>query len=308
MSIKILLKNNIWLVILLAVLISFVFPTPGLFLKPYIGYLLMILMFLSCLEIKIRQIVKACREYKEFLVVLSVVHLVSPLLVLLLKPFFSEQIFLGLILATVISSGMAVIFLSNLFGGLPAKALVITSLSNILSPITIPLLVLLFARTSIEVDVLAMSWTIIKLVVIPIALAQLVSKTKLKKVLSDCSSSVSITLLFLIMLGIVSPVKDLVLSDIKLSLVLSLIAGILISINFIIGYLFGDDKKEKITYGISASYKNFTLATVIAMSLFNETVALPIVIYAVMNNLSLIPLQLIFIGNHKSEIINHKFS
>jgi len=45
---------------------------------------------------------------------------------------------------------------------------------------------------------------------------------------------------------------------------------------------------------VSASYKNHTLSTVIALSLFGPTVALPSVIYAVVNNLFLIPMQFVF--------------
>ncbi|MFH1790354.1 MAG: bile acid:sodium symporter [bacterium] len=293
------LKANIWIIIITAIVISFAFPTPGLFLKPYIGYLLMVLMFLSCLDVTIKKIIKSLKEYKEFLVILSIIHFCSPLLVLLIKPFVSSEIFLGLIISTVICSGMAVIFLSKLYGGTPVKALVITSFSNLISPITIPLLVLLFAGASIKVDAVAMGIAIFKLVVIPIVAAEIIGKTRLKKPLNDYGSTISIALLFLIMIGIVSPVRNLIVSNIKLSLVLICLAFVLISINFLLGYLFGNDKKEKITYGIAASYKNFTLATVIALSLFNETVALPVVIYAVANNLFLIPLQLIFLKHKK---------
>ena len=295
MKIQAILKQNIWLVILLAVFISFVWPKPGLIIEPYIAYLLMLLMFLSCLDVSLRQIRKTLHEYKKLTLIFGIIHLVSPILVLFLKPFFSDEIFLGLIMATTVCSGMAVIFLSYLYGGLPSKALVITFISNILSPLIVPLLVLQFAQTSIKIDAVAMSITIIKLVVIPVALARLLSRSKIKQFLCDCSSGVSILLLFLIMLGVVSPIKDMILNNIALSLWLFLISIVLITINFSLGYWLGKGRKEKITFGISASYKNFTLALVVTLSLFSPAVALPVVVFAVTDNLFLIPLQLVFL-------------
>ena len=290
MKINFLIKNNIWLLILISVIVSFIYPQPGLYLKPYLAYLLMILMFIGCLEVKIRNVLKQLRHLKNYLV-LAIIHILPAIFVLLFKSFLNDEIFLGLILATVISSGMATVFLSHLYGGLPAEALVITTFSNIFSPITVPLLVLIFAQTSIKIDVASMSLTMVKLVIIPVVLARLVSYTKFKKVCSTYGDSFSSILLFVIMLGIVSPVRDLILSNWKLSLGIFVLASVLIVINFVVGFLLGSNVKEKITYGITASYKNFTLATVVALSLFGPAVALPVVVYAVVNNLSLIPLQ-----------------
>ncbi len=295
MDIEHLMKKYMWAIIFVAIIISFIYPNPGLMLKPYLIYLLMLLMFFSCLGINLKKIAEELKDCRDELATLAIIHLASPILILFLKPFLPEEVFLGLILAAVISSGMSVVFLSYLYGGIASEALVITSISNILSPITVPFLVLLFARTTIRVDVLAMIWTIFKLVAIPLAAAALIRKTSLNKPLEKHGSYISIVVLFVLILGIISPVRDVVLSNLNLSLILGAVVSVLVTINFFLGYLIGKSKPEKITYAITASYKNMTLSTVIALSLFNPMVALPSVIYAVVNNLFLIPLQLIFV-------------
>ena len=146
------IKKNTWLLVLLAIVLGFIFPKLGFFIQPSVVYLLMLLMLFSVLDMSYRKVWEQLHNYKKTLAALSIVHLAGPLIVLAFKPFVTEEIFLGLIIASVINSGVSVIFLSKLYGGLPSKALVITAVSHVLSPIVIPFLVILFAKTSIEID------------------------------------------------------------------------------------------------------------------------------------------------------------
>lgn len=286
------IKENIWLVVLGAIVVSFIIPKIGLSLKPYLNYLLMILMFLSCLDIEIKQIVDSFKDYKKQIIVLAIVHLASPVLILLMRGFLSDEIFLGLILAATIPAGRSSVFLANIYGGEPTKALMVTSWSNILSPIVVPVLVWTFARTSIHMDPSEMGMAILKLVLIPIIAAILIRKTKFNKSLSKNGPNFSVIVLFLIIMGIIAPIKDIVLKQPGYSLILVAIVAGLTIINFYLGYLTGKTKPEKITYAISASYKNYTLATVLALSLFSPLVALPAIIYTIVDNILLIPMQM----------------
>jgi bile acid:Na+ symporter, BASS family len=294
-DLKHLMNKYTWLIILVAIVLSFVFPEIGMPVKPYLIYLLMVLMFFGCLNVNLKELFGYLKDSKKLIMVLAVIHLVSPLIIFMLKPFFSDEIFLGLILASVISSGMSVVFLSKLYGGIASEALVITSLSNILSPLTVPFLVVVFARTNIEVDAVAMVLTMVKLVVIPVALSITIGKTRLRIPLSNYGTYISLAVLFFLIMGIISPVREIIMSNIQQALILSGLISILVIINFMLGHLIGSNKQEKMTYSISASYKNFTLATVIALSLFSPLVALPAIIYTVVNNALLAPLQLIFV-------------
>ena len=285
------IRKNTWIIILVAISFSFLFPSLGYSIKPQLNTLLIIMMFLSCLDLQLNQILSSLTDFKYMTLMLAIVHLVSPIIVLLLRGYFSDPVFLGLIIVTTIPAGRSAVFLSNIYGGAPIKALVSTSISNILSPIIVPLLVWTFAKTSIEINALQMSSTIFYLVIIPLVLALIVGKTSLGKKLNIYSPSISIVILFLIILGIISPLRDIVLGNIGLTIVLSLLSAILIIINFALGFLLGKNHSDHITYAISSSYKNYTLATFLSLSLFTPLVALPAIVYTVVSNLLLIPLQ-----------------
>jgi len=299
MDIKFYLKEYTWLIILLAVAISLIYPGFGYIFKPYVAYLLMVLMFLGCVNMDFKRSWKHLKKVRKVFWSMFIIHGLSALVVYLFRENFSQEVYLGLIIATTAPAGISVVFLSNLYGGSIYKSLVITFLSNMLSPVLLPLLVYLFASEIVQVDFLNMIWTIVKLVVIPVGLATLLRNTPVNRALSENGVYVSIFVLFFLVVGVISPVSHIVLEDVNLSVSLALFILLLVSINFGLGYLLGSDLKAKITYAISVSYKNFTLAMVIALTLFSPTVALPAAIYTVVNNLFLIPLQLIFVKGDK---------
>jgi len=290
---KLLVKNT-WLVILVAIMISFLTPNFGGLLRPYLNIFLMMLMFLSCLDIDLKQFVVALKDFKIQTLILLIVHLVSPLIVLIFfKRFLSEEIFLGLILAAVIPAGRASVFLVSIYGGKPETALVISSISNALSPITVPFLVWLLAKTSIKINPLEMGTAILWLVAVPIAAAVLVRWMGLAKYLVKQASGLSVLFLFLIIIGIISPIRQVILDNWEKSVGLIVIVLGLISFDFWLGWKIGKTKEDKITLAITASYKNYTLGTLVALSLFNPVVALPSIIYTITNNLMLIPIQVL---------------
>lgn len=296
MNIKLFLKQYTWLIVLLAIILALIFPEIWIGLRIYTVYFLMVLMFLGCINIDFARSWKHLKKVRKVIVGLLIIHLISALVILLFKPLFSQEIFLGLILAAIMPAGISVIFLSKLYGGSTAKSLVIAFLSNILSPVTVPFLTYMFAREMVEIDMKSIIWIVLKLVLFPIILALLIGKVKVVNGwLANNGTYVSIVVLFFLILGVVSPVRESLFLDINLTLMLSVLILVLVIINFVLGYWLGSDKKAKITYAISVSYKNFSLATVLALTLFGPMVALPAVIYTLINNLFLVPLQLFFV-------------
>jgi len=269
-------------------------PSFGEMLGSYLNIFLMILMFLSCLDIDLKEFVIALKDFRIQLLILIVVHLASPLIVLIfLKGFLSDEIFLGLILASVIPAGRASVFLVSIYGGKPETALVISSISNALSPIVVPVLVWLFAKTTIEINPMEMGTTIMWLVAVPILAAIIVRSMGLAKYLVKQASGLSVIFLFLIIVGIISPIRQVILDNWEKSIWLVLIVIGLISFDFWLGWIIGKTKEDKITLAVTSSYKNYTLGTIVALTLFNPIVALPSIIYTITNNLMLIPIQMV---------------
>lgn len=285
------LKHNIWAVVLIGLIFSFLFPAIGTLASPFLGSMFMLLMFLSTLDIKVDAVLKEIQRPQKTIIALLIIHLLSPILVLIMKPLLTADLYLGLIIASAVSSGISVVFLTDIFGGNTNRPLVITTISNILSPLTLPVIVFVFARQVINVSPLDMSITIAKLVIIPLIAAHYVSKTKWKKKIEKYDTNVSILLLMFIIIGILSPVRNFILGHMFEAMIMTGIVSVLIIVNFFAGYFMGKDIETKIGYGISTSFKNFTLSTVIAISLFGSIVALPAIMYSVMNSFLLIPMQ-----------------
>jgi BASS family bile acid:Na+ symporter len=193
----------------------------------------------------------------------------------------------------VIPAGRASVFLVSIYGGKPETALVISSISNALSPIVVPVLVWLFARTSIEINPMEMGTTIMWLVAVPILAAILVRWMGLAKYLVKQASGLSVIFLFLIIIGIISSIRQVILDNWERSIGLILIVIGLISFDFWLGWKIGKTKEDKITLAVTSSYKNYTLGTLVALTLFNPVVALPSIIYTITNNLMLIPIQML---------------
>lgn len=303
-QITFLVRKNTWAVILSAIVFSFIVPSAGSYLKPYLNFLLGILMFLSCLDLNPREILKSLGDFKTLLLTVIIVYFISPTIIYLIKDYFSPEIFLGLIIAAALPAGRSSVFLSNIYGGIPVKALVSTSISNIISPIMVPLLVWLFARTTLHLDPIAMGTNIIWMVVIPLIIAYFFGKTTYGQKLNTYSPPLSTVIVFLIILGIISPIKNIIIQNPQLTLILLAIVSFLVIINFFLGFLIKKDLPSRITYGISCSYKNYTLGTLLSLSLFTPLVALPSIIYTIVNNLLLIPLQLFF--NHSLTPVHQK--
>jgi BASS family bile acid:Na+ symporter len=285
------LKHNIWAVVSIGFAFSLLFPALGTLVSPFLHILFMILTFFSTIDIKIPEVVRDIQRPKKIILTILIAHLLSPLIILMCRPWFDPEIYLGLIIASVVPSGISVIFLAKLFGGDASRALIITTISSLLSPITVPMLVLIFAQQDIDVNPLSMSFTIIKLIVIPFLAAQYVAHTHWKKRLAKKSNDVLIWTLLLLIIGIISPVRNYLLDNLLLSLVLAGFVGMLSCINFLTGFYVGRAPEARASYGLSASFKNFALANVLAFSLFNSTVALPAIVYAVINSFMLIPIQ-----------------
>jgi BASS family bile acid:Na+ symporter len=286
-----LIKNNTWAVILLAITTSLVLPSLGWQLKPYLNYLLATMMFLSCLDLKIKEIIQSISDPKPLALTIFIIHLVSPLIIFFFRDLFSPEIYLGLILAASIPAGRSSVFLSLIYGGVPIRALITSTASNLLSPILVPAIVYLFAHQVISLPLASMSKTIVAMVLIPLITGYLFGKTRPGQKLSTFTPSLSTLILFLIILGILSPIKETISQNLPLTLVLTVFVSILIIINFYLGSSLKPSFPEKITYGLTSSYKNYTMGTLLSLTLFPPLVALPSIAYTISNNLLLTPLQ-----------------
>lgn len=279
------------LIILGALALGFVLPAPGLWLGPYLMPLLMLMMFLSCLKMDFSALGLALKGWWRYLVVLIFVFFVPAVFIFFFRVYLDSLVFVGLIIAAAAPSAVSSVFLSDLFKGEPAKALLAVTVTHLAAPILMPLVVWLFARQIVAVDFWAMFYLIIKLVAAPLFLAQIFIRLKWHAKLSSPASTINTYLLVVLIWGIIAPARAVILNNPKQFLVLLLIVAVAVAIEVVLSFWFGRTRREDITLSIVDSYKNFTLSGVLALTIFGPLALLGSAVYSVVDNLILIPLE-----------------
>lgn len=282
--------TTFWRYILIALVLGFVWPTPGLWLRPSLTYLLMLMMFLSCLRIDFADLKDIPRHAWRYGALLLFIFIIPTVVVFAFRGLFDGVVFVGLALAAASPSAISVVFLSDLFHGQPTKALATTVLAHLISPLVTPILVWSLARQIVQVDFLAMVLLIAKVVLLPLLLAQLVRHWYRGHHAFRAVTSFNAALLVLLIWGILAPARSLVLVNAQQFLLVFGVVAVVLACEFLAGVWLGRNRSEDTTWVITDSYKNFTLSSVLALSLFGPLAVLGSVAFTIANNLLLIPL------------------
>src|SRR3989339_289750 len=283
-------KYFAWIV-LASVAVGLLWPMPGMYIKPFNAAILMVMMFFSCLKIDLRELKKVKSDWWRYFVILSFSFIWPVLVAYLARGFFDKEVFVGLIIAAAVPSAVSVVFMADLLGGEPTKALVATTLAHLVSPIVTPFLVWLTTRTVIDVSFLDLFLLIAKLVLIPFVLAQIVRWFKWHETLAKQSQLANTGLLFFLNWGIVAPASTLVFDNPMVVLWASVVVIIILLGVIPADIWFGRTQKEDVTWAVVNTYKNAGLASVIVLSVLSPAGLLGVVGYILVTNLAVIGLQ-----------------
>jgi bile acid:Na+ symporter, BASS family len=149
-------------------------PRVFAFLQPYTLAYLMVLFFMSFLSIRLEEVREALR--RATLPILSVVVLKMFILPVILYGLFlsvlPEYAFSALLL-TAVSTGVVAPFMSNLVGGNSARVLVVTVITSILVPFSLPAVVGFVLSKSVSFSFWQMLRMLSLAIFVPIAAVQL---------------------------------------------------------------------------------------------------------------------------------------
>ncbi|MBI4994060.1 hypothetical protein HZC21_00220 [Candidatus Peregrinibacteria bacterium] len=287
------MQKYFWLIVLVSIALGFLWPAPALPLKPYLQHLLMLIMFFTCLKMDVNELKKIPQDAFKYAAVLILVFIIPSIIIFLFKDSLNREIFIGLLLSSAVPAGISVVFMSDILGGHPVKALVSTTLSHLISPILTPLIVWIFARQIIHIDFLTMAGIIAKLIFIPFVLAQIIRRFKVRDFLIQKSMIFNIILTAILIWGIIAPTQGLISGSWNQIAAAAGVVFLNLIIKIILSSFLASEKREAITWIIVSFYKNSTMASVIALSMFGPVVLLGTVVEMVVNNIMLIPIQLL---------------
>jgi BASS family bile acid:Na+ symporter len=135
-----------------------------------IPYLIQIIMFGMGTTLALRDFARIAKMPKAAVVGTALQFIIMPgLAALLVMAFgFKGALAAGIILIGASPGGVASNVITYLAGGNVALSVTLTAISTMLSPFLTPLVMVAFAGTYIKIDAIAMMWTILNMIILPI--------------------------------------------------------------------------------------------------------------------------------------------
>ncbi len=291
---KAFLKNNLFILLIIAVLVFSIFvPGPGMLVKKVENitlYLTFIAMFASGLGLSLTNIKDGFRDWKSIIFSFLSVYLIFPLVTIALMFAIKTtqgDIFIGSMILAAQSSTLAsaVVFTASANGNVPL-ALIITIINNITSAVLTPLVLKVTLSLSEPVSFSA-GEMIIKLLlalVLPIILAQILRRLMGKKVerISPYRKIVSMFVVLVIVLSGASAAAEHIKKNVSTALLVILIVAGLHIIMLLISMLYlkltkaGKESKAAVLF--TSTQKTLPASLLIWESYFPSYLLAPLVL------------------------------
>lgn len=279
----------VW-VIIFAVL-AFAVPDGFSWIAPYINLLLGIIMFGMGLTLKLGDFKQVLIAPKEVITLAVAQYTIMPLIAVGLVYVFQlpPEIAIGVILVGCSPGGTSSNVMTFLAKGNMALSVTATSVTTLLAPIVTPALTLLLASAWLPVSFSAMFFSIIQIVLVPIALGIIVQYllgTKVDKAVGILPLISVIGIIGVLTAVVANNVENIIASGL-------LIFGVVILHNllgYLVGFLLGKvlrfDLRDTKTLSIEVGMQNSGLAATLAATHFSPIAAVPGALFSVWHNIS----------------------
>ena len=259
----------------------------------WINYLLMVVMFGMGLTLKFGDFAVVFKRPKDIIIGCIAQFTIMPLLAFALGKIFGLEtgLLAGVILVGTCPGGTASNVMTYLSKGDVALSVGMTSVNTLLAPLLTPAITYLLLKTTVSVDVLSMFLSIIKVVIIPIALGFIINRFwgKYTEKVSDVLPLISVIAITLIVAAVVSHNAERILETGAIVFVVVILHNVL---GYILGFALGLVLKlpmsKKKALSIEIGMQNSGLATSLAGSAFPDLAmaTVPGAIFSVWHNIS----------------------
>lgn len=276
---------------LLLSVLAYYMPSSFTGISPFISYLLMLIMFTMGVTLRISDFKRVVTRPAPVIICTFIHYLIMPLAAWLLAKAFDmpADLAVGMILVGSVASGTASNVMIYLARGDVALSVTISSVSTLVGVFATPLLTLLYADTSISVNVMGMLLSILQIVIIPIiaglAIHHIFSET-VKKIEPFLPSLSMICILAIISAVVASSQSHIASVGFMVAIAVILHNGIGLIGGYWGGRLFGFDESTCRTLAIEVGMQNSGLAATLGAQYFGAMAALPGALFSVWHNLS----------------------
>ena len=294
-SISLFVSKQLAILVVLATLFSLYYPQVGssLVKTSWVVYILGIIMFGMGLNVKASDFKELFIRPKFVLIGIGAQFIIMPLIAYILVKGFNLPLGLaiGVVLVGTCPGGTSSNVITYLSKGDVALSVGITSCTTLLAPFMTPILTKLLIGQSIDVNVIAMFLSVVKVVIIPIVLGILAHRflPKIAGLLKDVLPMVSTLGIVAIVIAVVSVSAEKIIAN------LGIIVLIIVCHN-LFGYLFGflvgksvtKDMAKVKALSVEVGMQNSGLATSLALTHFATQLlaAVPGALFSVWHNIS----------------------
>lgn len=279
----------IW-VLLFAVLAFFVpaqFKWIGAFIVPLLG-IIMFGMGLTLSKDDFKEVVKrpldvAIGVLGQFIIMPSLAWLLAKALQL------PPEVAVGVILVGCCPGGTASNVMTFLARGDVALSVAITSVTTLLAPIVTPALIYLLASQWLEVSAAAMFWSIVQVVVLPIALGVVVQTllgTKVRAAVAVLPLVSVVAIVAIVAAVVAGNQARIATSGLMIFAVVVLHNGLGLLLGYWLGKLTGMSVYKRKALAIEVGMQNSGLGVALATAHFSPLAAVPSAIFSVWHNIS----------------------
>lgn len=266
-------------------------PTLFVDFKGYILPLLMLIMLAMGLTLSPKDFKEVGKNTKAVGVGVLLQFLVMPITALLIATLFGfdSELTVGMLLVGSVAGGTSSNVMCYLAKGDTALSISMTAISTLLGVVFTPLLISWMIGTSVDVPVSSMLLSLVKIVLVPVAIGVVintVAHTLVRKIEPSLKYVSMFAIVFIIAIVVA-------LSANKIASIGALVAVAVVLHNatgLIIGYwvtaLLGFDKKVCRTIAFEVGLQNSGLASALAVKFFTPAAALPGSIFSVWHNIS----------------------
>ena len=289
-----LISKYMGVLVLLSAVIGLVFPDLFSHIKPkVINPLLGVIMFGMGLTLKFDDFKVVFSRPRDVIVGCLAQFTVMPLLAWVLARIFGldQALTVGVILVGCCPGGTASNVITYLAKGDLALSVGMTGVSTLLAPILTPLLVLLLAGQSVDVDVVAMFLSILWVVILPIVAGLIVKRlwpTQTEKATAYLPALSSVTICFIVLIIIAANAHKLLTGGLIIILVVMLHNVCGLAMGYLIGRILKLESAKRKAISIEVGMQNSGLASSLATLHFAAypMATIPGALFSVWHNIS----------------------
>ncbi|HPR41472.1 MAG TPA: bile acid:sodium symporter [Candidatus Methanofastidiosa archaeon] len=277
------IEGNFSLFIALGFVIGLLMPGVAKAMEPYILYFLVGIMFFTMLKIDPKDLRQTASNPSYILYLAAMILFISPIVQYSVAKVLYPGVAASVLIIGALPSAMSSTSITDLLKGNVHIALLLTVITSLLAPFTMPFLIELFIGVETQASFSDMVVMLAKVVFVPFVLSVAVKRAVPGLVgrTSKYYAMVNIFLLFLIIMAIIGSYSDYMLEDIDRTVRMALFFFLLAAMMHIIGWYssfwrpFGD----RVASSTIIYYCNISLGVVFTAKFFSPMVVLGVVLY-----------------------------